>query len=101
MFLEHTTLVLALGPLLLLSLYSDLYSNVNSFGKPVLIPQLKTVTLHPYYSLLHSNTLTLHYIFIGLAAQSMSSLIRHRLQEIESFVLFTASFPAPETMPGT
>lgn len=44
-----------------LILHLDLYSNVNSLGIPVLTPQLKIVTLHPYYSLLHSNTLTLHY----------------------------------------
>lgn len=68
---------------LTLSLYSDLYSNVNALGKTVMTPQLKTVTLHPSYSLLHSNTLTLRYILIGLIVQSMSSLIGHRLHEIE------------------
>lgn len=73
---------------LTLTLYSDLYSNVNSLGKPVMTPQLKTVTLHPSYSLLHSNTLTLRYILIGLLVPSMSSLIGHRLHETELCLIY-------------
>lgn len=114
-FLEQTKLVPALGPLHLLFrqlgaffsqkvtrlgliLHLDPYSNVNFLGIPVLIPQLKIVTIHPYYFLLHSTTLTLHYIVIGLTIQSMSSLVRYRLHEA---LLFTALLPATETVPST
>lgn len=76
-FLECTSLIPASGLLHLLflqlgipflgshmafSLTSDFYSDVNSLAKSVLIPPLKTVKLHPYYSLLHSNNQTLYYI---------------------------------------
>lgn len=76
----------------------DLYSNVNnSLGKPIPTPQLKIVTLHPYYSLLHSYSLKLHlhYTPIGLTVHNVCSLIGYWLYEIENSVLFTASFPAP------